>query len=240
MKLFIVFATHRSGHHGVLNWICEQHGNITHYNNAHTRTIDRRLLRFVKPHAITSYGEHPQDIALNLEGFRFHHWYDERWDLCPLLAEADELQPVLVIRRFRNWLASCASKDYNMIKGRPTRELMDKWHILLGNYRNHLRVATGGTTPFDNLVIIRFDNWFVNRDYRRGIAEQLGLTFTDAGLNEVPKFGGGSTFDKQTLDGKAQSMQVLDRWKQTQGNRTYEWILQHNRDLDQLSESYFA
>jgi hypothetical protein len=240
MKLFVVFATHRSGHHGILNWICTQHGSITHYNNAHTRTIDGRLFRFVKPHAITVYGEDPQDVALNLEGFRFQRWADERWDRLPTICDAAVLQPVLIIRRFRNWLASCASKDYNRIKGKPTRELMDKWHTLLGNYRNHLKAAIGWPTPFYNLVTIRFDDWFVDEGYRRIIAEQLDIEFTDAGLHRVPKFGGGSTFDKQAFDGNAQHMGVLDRWKQAAGNETYEWIMQHNEDLDQESEAFFA
>ena len=235
-----MFAAHRSGHHGILNWFCTQHGSITHYNNAHQRTIDRRLFRFVKKHAITTYGEDPQDIIFNLEGFRFHRWEEERWGDTKTILEAESHQPILVIRRFRNWLASCASKSYNSLEGKPTVELVTKWHTLLGNYRNHLKAAMGGETPFDNLIIIRFDDWFVSKDYRRRIAEQLGVDFTDAGLNRVPKFGHGSTFDEQSYDGHAQDMKVLSRWQQAAGTPTYEYVLKHNQDLDELSEDFFA
>ena len=60
---------------------------------------------------------------------------------------------------------------------------------------------------------IIFDKWFLDEKYREKICDDLGLTFTDEGLNEV-FLHGASSFDEFKFDGNAQSMKVTERWKE--------------------------
>jgi hypothetical protein len=65
----------------------------------------------------------------------------------------------------------------------------------------------------NNKVIINYNHWFKHKRSRREISENMGLNFSDVKLNYVPKNGYGSSFDLDTMNGKAQQMKVLQRWK---------------------------
>lgn len=67
-----------------------------------------------------------------------------------------------------------------------------------------------------NFYTIYFDEWFINKDYRIKITNDLKLNFNDKGLNDVYS-NGRSSFDEFRYDGKAQKMDVLNRWKKYKG-----------------------
>jgi hypothetical protein len=240
VKLFVVIGMHRSGHHGVLNWICEQHGCITHLNNVRL-SKDKKSFETPRPDiCVTQYGENPYDLLVNLETFDLRRWKDQGWDKSGAVQRADEIQMILVLRRFRNWLASTAVHPGNKcLAGDVGQDAVEDWCVRrFYPYRSHLTAALG-YSPIPDLLVIRFDHWFAFPEYRREIAEQLEIPFTDAGLNVVPRFASGSTFDRRKFDGKAQEMKVLERWKQAEGTEPYEKLMKIDPGLDQLSEQYF-
>jgi len=67
----------------------------------------------------------------------------------------------------------------------------------------------------------------------------LGLEFTDKGLEFVPVFGEGSSFDKRKLDGKAQQMNVFERWRSYIDHDQYRSIFKDFEIVD-LSEEIFG
>lgn len=79
-----------------------------------------------------------------------------------------------------------------------------------------------GISKFNNIMWINhmnsgyytifFDEWFSNENYRIKIMNDLQLNFNEKGLNQVYN-SGKSSFDKFKYDGKAQQMDVLNRWK---------------------------
>lgn len=89
------------------------------------------------------------------------------------------------------------------------------------------------------VVFILYDQWFGDRRYRRNISKQLGLTFSDAGLNQILPVGYGSSFDKRKFDGRAQQMDVLNRWQRRVG-WTYLDYIQADTELMKLSETIFG
>jgi len=241
MKLFVVIGMHRSGHHGVLNWICEQHGCITHLNNVYL-SKDHKSFETPRPDiCITRYGDNPYDLLVNLETFDLRRWHNQGWDESDAIRRADEVQVILVLRRFRNWLASTAMHPGNRcLKGTVRQDVIEDWCVRRFNpYRSHMAAALG-KSPIGDLLVIRFDHWFAFPEYRKELAKQLGVPFTDAGLNTVPRFAAGSTFDKRKYDGKAQEMKVLERWKKAQGTEPYEKLMKRDPELDRLSEEYFS
>ncbi len=242
MILYMVFAEHRTGHHGVLNWICKQRGGIVHHNNPQLLDQGAYYVATRPDIGVTHYpgGAHDADL-INLEGLTFTQW-DTTWASSNAIRSYDELRPVVVVRRFRNWLASTACHPGNqcMIKN-PDFEMVNKWNRMVNNYRDHLSAAMTGVHPFGaNLVVVKFDHWFKFRAYRKQLAKRLQIPFTDDGLNDVPRFASGSTFDHREYDGKAQEMRVLERWKMAQGNPLFEQKMIEHQDLDELSEAYFT
>ncbi len=64
-----------------------------------------------------------------------------------------------------------------------------------------------------NPVLINYNRWSQEKAYRGKIAEQLGLTFTDACKEKVARCYAGSSFDGTRFDGQADRMRVLERWR---------------------------
>lgn len=64
----------------------------------------------------------------------------------------------------------------------------------------------------DSSLKISYNKWFSNISYREKISKNMGLKFSDKNINYVPVNGHGSSFDVRTMNGKAQKMDVLNRW----------------------------
>ena len=90
-----------------------------------------------------------------------------------------------------------------------------------------------------NVVFINFNFWFKYECYRRDYANMLGLNFTDKGLHNIPKYGIGSSFDGMKYNGKAQSMNVLNRWKTYLYHDGWRKIC-FDEEIQKLSESIWG
>ena len=88
-------------------------------------------------------------------------------------------------------------------------------------------------------ILVNYNKWFTDAIYREQLAGALGLEFSDSGLSEVKRFGGGSSFDGKSLQGKASQMDVLNRWKNYIDDEFYREIL-NNVQLWAYSEKIFG
>ncbi len=71
------------------------------------------------------------------------------------------------------------------------------------------------------------------------ISAALNLEFSDAGLNYVSSYGGGSSFEKQNFTGNAQQMDVTNRWKLFLDNDEFLKLIK-NDELLHYSEKIFG
>jgi len=106
---------------------------------------------------------------------------------------------VVLLRDPANWLASL--RRLGIFQERFIR----LWVSLAEKF--FLREAQ---TP--GVLAVRFNAWFTERPERERISAHLGLPFTDAGLQHVPHYGSGSSFDRRAFEGRAGEMKVLERW----------------------------
>ena len=74
------------------------------------------------------------------------------------------------------------------------------------------------------------DKWFSSKAYRKKVANRTGLEFTDAGLNDICSIG--SSFNNRSYQGKAQQMDVLNRWKEFDKDVEFNNILDDNEIKD--------
>ena len=89
-----------------------------------------------------------------------------------------------------------------------------------------------------NKVCINYNQWFADIEYRREIAEKLQVKFSDAGIDKVTVFGGGSSFEGKQFDGKATSMDVLNRWHKFCDYPQYKQFF--NEEVLKYSEKIFG
>ena len=71
-----------------------------------------------------------------------------------------------------------------------------------------------------DIIGINFNKWFQEEKYRYYLTKEFNIPFTDSGLNDVHGYG-SSTFDNKKYNGKAQKMDVLNRWKNFKSNPEY-------------------
>jgi len=230
----LVLALCRSGHHPVIHWLASQgDGNAVHHNCCNER---------LKPGESVRYGAGSGELEIyslenfDLRGFQ-KHFYPEHFHYI-----------LMVMRDPRNWAASSIKADRgdrSILRPFTTRSELGLCKYYGGTmsrvdmYHQYMAQLLGENDLVGREVIgVSFNRWFASKDYRRALAGRLGLAFTDAGRNFVPKFGGGSSFEGRRKQNKGSSMKVLSRWRKMVGTQPYERVVRDPRMRRYLKE-YF-
>lgn len=187
-----VFGMMRSGHHAIINWIYQQIESAVFKNNIfHPK---------YKEYDFWQKGESPTHCIYNIEDLNIGN-YEKRLKRFGFGSSGGTIT-ILVVRDFYNLFASRLKyshlKRYSPI-GWASREAINMWK----SHANH-----------NKNIIINFNYWFSDINYRKKIADKLDIDFTDAGVNDVKNFGLGSSFDQLNYDGKANQMKILERYKE--------------------------
>jgi len=91
----------------------------------------------------------------------------------------------------------------------------------------------------NNKLVINFNKWVVDKEYRRTLAKKLGLNFNDHSMSSVSEYGKGSSFDGLKFHGQADRMKVLERWKEFESDKFYKSIF-HDDEALSLSKEIFG
>ena len=246
MKL-VVAGMHRTGHHPIAIWLLHQQQGISNFS---INSLTQWLFLIKNGSELSVLANNP--IKQGVEEHSDKEKFDDlMWDIKPdLLIATHEREKltdvalafsqsptftnknkprlVVVLRDFRNWVASCvkmAERD-----NKPTDMIIDS--IDIDTYADHL----DWYSPIGSTTFIKYNNWVVDPEYRRKVAEKLNLKFTDASLDQLSIFGGGSSFDGMDYIKTATKMNVTQSYKQMEGNFAYEAILREYKDLLQESD----
>jgi len=77
--------------------------------------------------------------------------------------------------------------------------------------------AMGVTNRIPNKVVVLYDRWFSDIEYRKSISAKLGLRHTDKLLNKIWRLGSTFAKSKDEFQWRAQEMDVLNRYKMLHG-----------------------
>lgn len=141
--------------------------------------------------------------------------FNEQWEIKFKLSEKN----VIVVRDPFNFLASYAKK-HNLIAlggGEGLSQAMEHWRVYADE-------AFGRTDLLPGHLFVNFNLWFQSEEYRQAIAEAIGgMPTCDKGLQDV-KFRRSaltSSFDGAVFHGRAQEMNVLERWKNYENEKVF-------------------
>jgi len=239
-RLFQVFAPRRSGHHAVMWWIVSQ------IQPPWQRLNNRRLPLVIDPVREGRKKRYDYDRSPLLNALMVNYEDADPFQLerlsrqprQPLVRgiEAERTQYLVILRDPFNNLAS--KRRANPERGlEAARREVDVWKRLAREY-------LGITDYLPNKEVISFNDWFTSRAYRLRIAERLELDFDDdhpdaqKALKAVPGTFGVSRFDHRKYNGRAQQMDVLNRWKLLQGDPLFLRLLR-DPELLALSDRIF-
>jgi hypothetical protein len=114
---------------------------------------------------------------------------------------------------------------------------------IIRRWKEYAREYLGETDYLGNKLLINYNSWFSNKEYRINLAAKLGLDFDDRGIHEVAKWGPSirraESFDGLSFDGQATEMKVLERWKTYQDDPFYQGLFS-DKELITLSERIFG
>ncbi|MDC0834928.1 hypothetical protein POG22_18245 [Geitlerinema sp. CS-897] len=110
-------------------------------------------------------------------------------------------------------------------------------------WKEHAREFLGITSYLSQpKVLINYNRWVTDRDYRIKIASDLELSYQEETLQKVvgkEGKGTGSSFDRFEFAKKASKMKVFERWKAMQNNANYRSLFEDTEVWD-LSQQIFG
>ena len=248
-----VFGMQRSGHHAVTNWIIGHFvepvcfiNDITHtkklikngsifFYNMNQEQIKKELAKKYIPKKCLIYNVEETNFLRGLKDGRTLRNIPR--------GKSKEVYNILVLRDPYNLFASRLRIAENEAKrGRRLENRRKRW---LGKraqdlWKEHAEEFLGIKKTFQkNFIAVNYNQWFLDITYRKELSKKLGLKFSDKNINQVPNFGGGSSFSKRGMHGKGAKMKVLDRWKQYRFDNFYNNSLS-DEELIGLSKKIFG
>jgi hypothetical protein len=243
--LFRVLGMRRTGNHAIASWIEDSvPGETLHLNNIKLGMNGYRM-RYYWPEP----DDKAEYTALMRDGF--HRRFRPRAALLVSYEDYSYKSFARVMQRqnFRSHYG-CAEKvkdvlllrdPYNLFASRimsgkvPTKEAgMDQKAMYLEHAETFLTEMDRGS-----LVCINYNRWFLDAAYRADIQRQLGLEQSDADTQFVSSRGGGSSFEGQSMDGRASEMQVLSRWRKMEDNPAFQELFADG-ELERYSAALFG
>lgn len=150
------------------------------------------------------------------------------------IGDSHETFSVLILRDPFNLMAS------RIRKKTPTVSEFKLYSDALNGWKDYALEFVGKGSFLSDCIKISYNDWFIDMDYRKEIALQLGRPFSDKGLNVVTTAGRGSSFDDLAYNGKAQEMDVLQRWSSLKDDGEFCDLFRGRNDILQLSEQIFG
>jgi len=215
-RVFQTFGCIRSGQHAIINWLCSQIGNITHLNNCirYEGDVYPKTGRFIVYR--NSYKMDSGVIGLQtflaerrLEAYdneNFLFSFENQPYTIDLPAAFDPYVKIVIVRDVYNWLSSVV---HSALLENPSAV-----GVYVEQWKDHVAECLNEES---GAVDVNYNKWFASEEYRKELCQRLKIPHSDAGLEEVGAFGGGSSFEGMSSHGQASRMDVFNRWKAIEG-----------------------
>lgn len=217
-----VYATVRSGHHGVIEWVLPHFpGEILYRHNV------SRIDWPSGPYVTTGYNHASGKLwsrdlyILNVEDADLEvvrdAFADNRW--LTKNGKSKRVDEILILRDPYNFFASAykcfGPFPFNGSKFPSGDDLYVQRGSLIGIWKQHAREFLK-PSAVPGAIHVNFTTWMRDVSCRKALAESLDLEFTDAGFGVR---GMHSSFDGKFDD--ARKLMLFDRWRAFEADPTF-------------------
>lgn len=166
---FFLMGMRRSGNHVFADWLKAHEGPWRHYNNCCDQDGDCLLAGQVEGIA--------GKVLATFEDVKYRN-----------LAKVTGNKPVILLLRDPYNLFASRLK---MIRTKPEAEL-----DMICDDAFKIWKENAWAFMHEKVIVVSFNRWYSDQEYRKSISERLGLEFTDVGFGSKAgwKFSGGSSF----------------------------------------------
>lgn len=220
-----VFAMQRSGHHAIINWLRGLHGGSApslFVNDFSRLKRPRQQFEFYNFNDKAASAELAGDFSKKeLLIINFEETNPAMADKMLSGSEyyprglSDVTKKFLVLRDPYNMFASRLKKSRQEAK-----QTFDRWcgEKALALWVHHAELFQGK----NEFIPVNYNLWVESKKYRDNLAVTIGMENRDLFRDVVPKYGGGSSFDRMARP--AEDMDVLNRWRAFSGESCFESI----------------
>lgn len=233
--VLVVVGMRRTGNHAVINWIKEQcEGSFLFFNNINpqcspfsARMTEHKIGFSGKPLLVFSYEDQPSVAidSLPLE--------EALKKYCR--SPTTSCRTILILRDPYNLFASRLKKWPEILHDPTAREKM------VGLWKDYAQEFGAARARGENrpLISINYNHFILSEMYRKELSNELGLNFSDEGLQHIPVYGHGSSFDVSNFERAAVNLDVTTRWTFFKENEEF-WDLFDDPEIQQLSQALFC
>jgi len=203
------YGLSRSGIHTLAHWMASNRpGTVVFRNWPRSDGYDLTVYRDGIVQTSIARGQARGSQEPTHPDLRIQTWEEA----IPEPTEPGDTITVLLLRDPLNWLASRVRQ--------PGRE--NPWGDvpLWNTFAKRWRDAAA------HEIQVLYPEWFRSPQYREHLARRLGVGAGGRGLDHVPAFGGGSSFDGMEFDGRGRAMNILGRWRDLLGRPEFAELLQ--------------
>lgn len=245
-KEYRVVGMSRSGNHAIINWILKQ----TRGRYCFLNCVEPKTNPFESARPMSDGRSIETNIeTLDIDAERAGRWsekdlllysyedcflgmiasprYERRRDA--MVGRSGRRRDILILRDPFNLFASRRKKGGAHISDQTAMRIWKQHARQFLKMRRYL--------PSDTITI-NYNAWAGDVAYRRRLAADLDITFSDAAFDDIPSCNGGSSFDGRRFDGRASEMRVYERWRHFANDEAY-WSIFDSEVID-LSEQIFA
>lgn len=223
-KLFIFIGLQRCGTHALSNWLLKQReyetGTLENLGEDIFSLQNDNKKLYLFNHQKIDYPLDKQrsntidkldtncDAIICIEDGPLYEYKED--NLLQGYFQEHEIYRIISLRDAWNCFASFYKK-YNLVDP----------HIIRG-WEGRAEEIEGRTKFLEkDFHVIKYNEWFKNKDYRSDICKKFGLHFSDCGIDDVLEFGNGSSFDKTRMHGSGSNMSVLSRYREFETDRRF-------------------
>jgi hypothetical protein len=204
---FRMIGDRQGGQHAVAYWLFHQFNGVIYWKNSGQHKHDLLKmsnfpdLKLFKQWSENTINKHTA-IAVSYEDKTL-----EVVNTYPYPQYTEKRYDIIILRDPYNCFAS---KIHNWRNRCPRKA--GKFEMKLNAWKQKARTVISKECSF----FIDFGKWFSSKEYRQLILTWFpkdAFVFTDDHLNNIPKKAGASTWDERTFEGKAQQMDINNRYK---------------------------
>jgi len=198
--IYAIFGLRRSGHHGVVRWLCGcLDDDVIWHDDCKVIGANIRGARHYK------YSETPTNIVYNFESFGVRQFESVKKALA-----GKNVKYILILRDVYNWAASL--RKYILNKGKLQPDLnINRWVDYAKEY-------LGETEHLPDVTTISYNHWMVDEAYRKEVTANLGIGFNDNGKDIMVS---ESSFSDMTFQNNASELPVLVRYREFDDDQVY-------------------
>jgi len=222
VDIIFIYANQRSGHHAIINWLCNQiEYNVIHHNDLNFDSLVNGNYVYKGGIKKTKYENSKENKTIQVINFENTEVKNHEKLIKNKFFKDKKTVTLLVLRDFYNNMAS-------VIKSTPKNKLSNKlkthkivWKEISSLYLNQ------------KFYTILYNDWILNEKYREEISKNLGLKFTDKGFEKLSPFGGGSSFNDHNNKNR------LERYKQFLKNEDFIKVI-NDDEIKKLNKKIFS